>query len=199
MCLPKDQRGFPVPWFVAWVNGDPDFRMIDTPKLPLAVKRSLCWICGMVKSYRHHTFVIGPMCAINRVTSEPPCHYECAEFAIKACPFLTQPRMRRNEKSMPEKYQEAVGTHLDHNPGVTCLWTTREFRPFQVDGGVLFRLGKSENVSWFREGRAATRLEVEAAIEKGLPKLKELAASDGQEGLKELEHCHNEAKKLLPI
>jgi hypothetical protein len=24
--LPRDERGYPVPWFVAWVNGKADFR-----------------------------------------------------------------------------------------------------------------------------------------------------------------------------
>src|SRR5258708_39459955 len=90
--LPISPTGFPVPWFVAWVDGVPDFRVIGPDKIVQAVKRNLCWLCGQPKGI-HHAFVIGPMCAINRTISEPSSHLECAQFAAVACPFLANPRM----------------------------------------------------------------------------------------------------------
>jgi hypothetical protein len=30
--LPIDERGYPVPWFVAWENGKPEFRAMDPLK-----------------------------------------------------------------------------------------------------------------------------------------------------------------------
>ena len=62
---------------------------------------SKCWLCGQTLG-KHMTFPIGPMCAITRTTAEPPSHLACAEYAVKACPFLSQPRMRRNERDLPE-------------------------------------------------------------------------------------------------
>ena len=37
--LPIDRRGFPVPWFVSWDDGGPDFRVIDRGKIVQAVKQ----------------------------------------------------------------------------------------------------------------------------------------------------------------
>src|ERR1041385_2432550 len=81
------ERGYPVPWFVAFVDGHYDFRVIGPGKIARAVQENRCWICGdTLGSYL--CFPIGPMCAINRVTSEPPSHRECAEWSARACPFL---------------------------------------------------------------------------------------------------------------
>jgi hypothetical protein len=106
--LPRDDRGYPVPWFVAWVDGRPDFRVIEGGRIFEALKERRCWVCGE-KLGRYLAFVIGPMCAINRITSEPPSHRDCALFAARACPFLTMPRMKRNERAKPEGYQEPAG------------------------------------------------------------------------------------------
>ena len=44
--LPLDPRGYPVPWFVAWVDGVPEFRAVDGRKFVQAVRAKLCWVCG---------------------------------------------------------------------------------------------------------------------------------------------------------
>jgi hypothetical protein len=44
--LPVDERGFPVPWFVAWFDGKPEFRAMDGLKWIRAVREHLCWVCG---------------------------------------------------------------------------------------------------------------------------------------------------------
>lgn len=31
--LPVDERGFPAPYFVAWIDGKPDHRVVDPEKL----------------------------------------------------------------------------------------------------------------------------------------------------------------------
>src|SRR5690606_32990139 len=100
--LPVDERGYPVPWFVAKVNGRWDFRVMADGKIGRATRNGVCWICGRPGlTGREAVFVIGPMCVVNRVSAEPPAHRECAEYAAQACPFLSQPRMRRNERNMP--------------------------------------------------------------------------------------------------
>lgn len=188
--LPLDHRGFPVPWFVAWIDergrlrneGEPgvvpDFRVVDTRKFKRAVKERRCWLCGQPLGV-HLAFVIGPMCAINRINSEPPSHRECAEFGIRACPFLSRPRMRRNEVDLPPEMIPAAGHHLPHNPGAMCLWMTKSYRLERTqhgNDGVLFELGDPTELAWFVEGRLAAGEEVKAAIRKGLPQLTALAA-----------------------
>jgi|SRR5438128_4774021 len=124
--LPIDDRGYPVPWFVAWIDGHSDFRVMDGEKWRAAVKLRRCWVCGQALG-RWLAFPIGPMCAINRVTSEPPSHRECAEWSIRNCPFLSQPHMvRRDETDLIDR-QEPGGIMIRRNPGVTCLWITRNY------------------------------------------------------------------------
>jgi hypothetical protein len=35
------------------------------------------------------SFVVGPMCGINRNSAEPPSHKECAQWSARNCPFLS--------------------------------------------------------------------------------------------------------------
>src|SRR3954470_18037641 len=92
---PISETGFPVPWFCAWIDDKPDFRVVDSEKLKCAVVGRQCFLCGLPLG-RYMCFAVGPMCTLNRVSAEPPSHQSCARYAVQACPFLTQPRMRRN-------------------------------------------------------------------------------------------------------
>jgi hypothetical protein len=196
--LPVDERGYPVPWFVMWIDGKPDFRVIDGAKMSLAIKEKRCWICGD-KLGVNLAFVIGPMCAINRVISEPPSHRDCAIFALQACPFLSRPKMRRNEFNIPEGCSHPAGIPIDRNPGVMLLWMTRTYQPFSDDTGVLFRLGEPTELHWYTEGRAASRDEVMESIEKGLPLLRSIAEQQGKMATGQLDRMLGEALKLLPV
>lgn len=187
--LPVDKRGFPVPKFVAWFNGEPDFRVVDPEHMVACVNFNRCWICGQQMG-RHKAFVIGPMCCVNRVNSEPPSHRECAEFAARACPFLSQPLAQRPDlerKPVQGETQPPAGIMLAHNPGASALWVTRAYRPFKVDNGILFDLGDPEDLVFYAKGRRATRAEVDAAVQKGLPKLQMMAEKDGKAAVKELQ------------
>lgn len=195
------RRMIPVPWFVAWINGEPDFRVIGQNKVYEAVKFELCWICGKQRG-RNSTFVIGPMCAVNRVSSEPPSHLDCAIYAAQACPFLTKPHMRRRTAGLPDPSttKAPAGEMICRNPGVTLVWTTRKWTTFSDGkGGVLFGVGEpSEPVQWFAEGRAATRDEVIASVESGLPILRKMADVDGPEAHAELDRRYATAMQFLP-
>ena len=166
--LPTDARGYPVPWFVAWIDGAPDFRVVEQGRIGEAILDQRCWICGE-KLGRYLAFVIGPMCAVNRISSEPPSHRECAEFAARACPFLTMPKMKRNEKGLPEDYQAPAGVFIKRNPGVAVLWISESYHLIKDRGGVLFEVGKPVEVLWFAEGRKATRAEIMESITSGFP------------------------------
>lgn len=172
---PIDARGYPVPFFVAWIDGVPDFRVTDGRKLAACVNRRLCWLCGEQLG-RYGVFVLGPMCALNRTTSEPPCHRDCAIYAARACPFLTRPDAKRRAANLPEDHQEPAGIGLKRNPGVALVWVTREWSLMSAEGhgsqpGVLFQVGDPLETLWFAEGRGATREECEHSIETGLPLL----------------------------
>ena len=177
--LPRDERGFPVPWFVDWIDGKPEFRAMDFRKYVAAIKENRCWVCGE-KMGVTKAFVAGPMCGINRTSSEPPCHVECARWSAINCPFLSNPRMVRREDEVFNK-----GAHLTNgpghpilrNPGVSMLWITRQFEVFDDGKGrPLIQMGEPESVEWHAHGRLATREEVQKSIDSGLPNLEALAS-----------------------
>jgi hypothetical protein len=184
--LPRDHRGYPVPWFVYFdEQGVPDFRVLGQGKVAQAVNHQLCWVCGEQRG-RNFSFVIGPMCAVNRISAEPPCHRDCAIFSARACPFLSRPKMRRNEKDLPQfagkeaSYaSHSPGIPIERNPGVTLVWGTRSFKTISVPArpgvnpGVLFNIGEPEECLWYAQGRTATRAEVLESIDTGLPILRE--------------------------
>jgi hypothetical protein len=204
--LPTD-RGYPVPWFVAWIDGKADFRVLKPGATVLATKHDTCWICGeRMGTYR--TWPIGPMCAVNRVTAEPPCHPDCADWSVRVCPFLARPHARRREAGLPEEALSPAGTMIRRNPGVICLWKTKG-RPakkalFPVPGGgYLFNVGEPVELGWIAEGRDATREEILESINSGLPLLE---ASTEQEAdplrvalaKRDLRKQVNKAMELVP-
>lgn len=198
--LPRDptRPSYPVPWFVAWIDGRPDFRVIDTPKIAVAMRERRCWVCGGRLS-AYSAYVAGPMCCVNRTSAEPPSHRDCAVYSARACPFLARPHARRREAGKPQEAVAPAGIMLRRNPGVALVWITKEpVRPFRVDGGVLFKLPEPTEVLWFCEGREATRAEVEASIESGLPLLRGLAEEDGADAIAELDAMTERALELLP-
>lgn len=195
--LPVESRGYPVPWFVAWFDGKPDFRVMDAARWREAIAFKRCWLCGETLG-RFLTFVVGPMCAVNRTTAEPPSHLECAEFAARACPFLAMPKAMRREVNAPGVAMPA-GMMLMRNPGVCLLWTTRDMRLFRAqagEAGRLIEMGKPTAVRWLSEGREATRGEVLGSIDKGFPSLAAMCATPEEFG--ELETALAQALTLAP-
>jgi hypothetical protein len=194
--LPVDERGYPVPRFVAWVDGKPDFRCIKPQWVATCVNSRLCWLCGEPLG-RYMAFVLGPMCAINRINSEPPSHLDCARFAAKACPFLTQPRRPRNEHDLPD-HREMPGITIARNPGVALVWVTQKYVPVRTSNGVLFRVGEPVNTEWFCRGREATRDEIMASINSGLPILAQIAEQEGPQAIEAFEQQVKRGLELVP-
>ena len=196
--LPISAKGYPTPWFVAMLpDGTRDFRVADPSKLIQAIKRKLCWCCGQPLG-KHMAFVIGPMCAVNRVSAEPPSHRDCASYSVRACPFLSKPRMRRNDTEMPTRVQSPGGEMIERNPGVMLLWMANNYRPFRpVGGGVLIELGNPTEIEFYREGRKATRQEVMDAIHSGMPILRKMAVLEGGDAMTVLDKQYQAAVHLI--
>lgn len=193
--LPVDPRGFPVPWFTPFENGAWNFQATTRGRFEKALRNRLCWICGK-PMFKNMAYVIGPMCAVNRTTSEPPSHCECASFAVRACPFLTKPRMRR--LPMPEQALTPPGVMLERNPGVALMWVTRAApKLFSVPNGVLIEIGEPLRVEAFAEGRAASVEEIVESITSGLPSL--LALCKTKDDFDELERRLAVARCLLHL
>lgn len=203
--MPVDpERGYPVPWFVPWINGKPEFRLGDSGKWDRAVKENLCWVCGeQMGAYK--AFVIGPMCSVNRISGDPPAHLECAEWSVRGCPFLTRPNMVRREDELTDSMKKNVGgVMIERNPGVMLIWVTKGYRlVWDGRGKFIFSLGEPDSLSWWTEGRRATREEVVASIDSGLPLLREMCAKEStpakqEQARKALEEAVTRAMPLVP-
>jgi hypothetical protein len=197
--LPVDARGYPVPWFVDYLNGEPEFRAMDPKKWRRAVKEGLCWVCGQ-RLGAHLAFVLGPMCAITRTTAEPPCHLECAQWSAINCPFLARPKAKRREDEiMHPGCPVAGGFAIRRNPGVAVVWVTRSYETWRpAKGEILLRVGDPVRVEWYAEGRAATRAEVDESVRTGMPLLEEAARKEGEAGLQALAEEVAKADYLWP-
>lgn len=215
--LPVDpKRGMPVPYFVAWfrddkeVNsgyGEPDYRTIASARREHCQNYDHCWLCGGKLGSRH-AYVIGPMCAITRTTSEPASHLDCAAYAVRACPFLSNPatRMMPEEKKLKAhpNLVAPAGFMLERNPGVSCIWVSGKAKPFKVDGeegsrkGWLLELGDPSSVTWWCKGHPATRAEIIDSINGGLPVLEGMARKQGPSALRELQRFIDRVEKFLP-
>lgn len=203
--LPRNKVGYPVPWFVAVIDGEPDFRVVGHGKMRGAITFRCCWICGGALINRtlgaaatQYAYVVGPMCAVNRTSAEPPAHRDCAIYAATACPFLTNPGMRRRDSNLPEDTAEPDGVMIRRNPGVALVWVTNTWR--MIPGYRLFHLAEAAEALWFAEGRPATRDEVLASIDSGMPLLRAEAEQedDAEAALTQLDKQYTRALELLP-
>jgi hypothetical protein len=197
--LPVDERGYPVPAFVDTLpDGTRDFRFMSKRHWIKCITHRVCWVCGM-KLGSYLAFLIGPMCAINRTTSEPPSHKECAEWSAQFCPFLARPKMHRREDELTEHARELDterGCPILRNPGVALVWVTRGYR--RLTGQMLLTVDDPIEVSWWAEGRPATRAEVEESIRTGYPLLMEMAEKDGATAMAALDAARRGMERLLP-
>ncbi|MFJ9114438.1 hypothetical protein ACIRJO_02695 [Streptomyces sp. NPDC102394] len=205
--LPRNQAGYPIPWFVDRTTGpadDPDFRIADQRKLHGAITFRCCWICGgwlrnqtLGLAATQYAYVIGPMCAVNRISAEPPAHRDCAIYAATACPFLTIPHMRRRP-DLPADVIKPDGEMLLRNPGVALVWVTNTWR--MVPGHELWNVDEPAELLWFREGRPASRDDAFKALASGMPELRAAADKDPhpEAAHEQLDEQYIQALKLLP-
>lgn len=103
--LSLTDRGYLKPWFV---KAD-DFRVVDGEKAWLAVSKKKCWICGNDFALGEYGLVGDAVSATVRVCKEPPCHVECATYALQVCPFILYPNAKRREVGLEEEEK------LQHN------------------------------------------------------------------------------------
>ena len=103
--LPKTQLGYPALFFAVVIDGEPDIRRVSATKFHRCVNEKLCWLCGEPLD-ELVTFVVTKEMAKLGKWFEPPCHRECAEYAMAVCPFILNPDRRyRNGVRCPGDYE----------------------------------------------------------------------------------------------
>jgi hypothetical protein len=176
---PIDHRGFPVPWFVSekTPEGLWDFVHIHGEKFYQAVKFNKCFVSGEQLG-KYAAFVVGPMCTINRIASDPPCKPNVGMWSATHCPFLTNPSAKRPGGDHAFVGSATPGLPQPGNPGVTAVWITKEW---EYNRDRLFQFGEPDRVLWYTRGRLATVAEAREGFEIGAEKLMKMAVSEGAE------------------
>jgi hypothetical protein len=155
--LPK-HRGLPVPFTVTWVNGVPDFRVIDHDQVRRCVAGRLCAICGR-RLGEHLWFIGGPVSLEqSHLFADPPMHERCAGFAMTACPFLSG---KTTEHNSARPLPEAVGENPLVTPGrgdKIGMRRALRFEAVEAGGYPLIRVTK-----WFGRARWVAGKDVDFA------------------------------------
>lgn len=88
--LPKDARGYPVPYVVyVDIDGKPNFVINDSATRYRCLIDDLCSICGK-KLLTGRWFAGGPQSAFHEQGCyiDTPMHGECVRYALVVCPYL---------------------------------------------------------------------------------------------------------------
>jgi hypothetical protein len=111
---------------------------------------------------------------------------------------MSRPRARRSHHNETEISDRAGidGVAILRNPGVTAVWVTRNSE-YQLGRG--FYLGDPFEITWWCEGRPATRAEVMASVESGIHHLEKLAVEEGPSAVAALALAKIRAEPLWPI
>ena len=84
----KTYGDYPVPFVQMYIDGKPDFRVIDPDKVEQCIKEKLCAICGK-RLGEFCYFIGGGGCKEGYRFLDAYMHEQCADFASRTCPFLT--------------------------------------------------------------------------------------------------------------
>jgi len=95
----KTYGGYPVPFVQMWIDGKPDFRVIDPVKTTRCVNEKLCAICG-VKLGEFCYFIGGDLCKQNHLFTDPAMHAWTVRgvFYTSLRVLVGQERRRKNPR-----------------------------------------------------------------------------------------------------
>lgn len=123
----KVYGGYPVPFTQMWIDGKPDFRVIDAVRVEQCVREKLCAICGRPLGEFAY-FIGGPRSKENHVFADPAMHERCADFASRTCPFVSG--NKHGYSDSPVGGDDVVTVHIaemvsSHRPAIMYILKTR--------------------------------------------------------------------------
>jgi hypothetical protein len=149
--LPKDSRGYPI-FFTVLIShdGKPNFRAQDPYKWETGVQDKLCGICG-TKLGKRMAFVGGPKSIKSRYFTDLPMHESCAQYALKACPFIAMPKFTYLEQSAPELAVNPLVS--DQRPEMFGIGITSKMKVVQLQGHSVIKAGAFSRVQFWKDGQ----------------------------------------------
>ena len=153
---PRDRRGYPIPAMVLIKeDGTPDFRVTDVEKWVKACNERTCALCGEQLG-RHLAFVGGPLAYENRLFTDLPMHLECAEYALRVCPYIAVPNFKYASPlpDIGEDVSLRVAAEVEVvRPDRFMLGITRSYQVVKLPGGsYAVRAAPWEQVAWWQDG-----------------------------------------------
>lgn len=131
--LKVNSKGYPIPFFVAYVDGKPDFRLLDARKQGYCIDQKLCAICGKKLFKNSYYFISGPEGYKNKIATDPAMHRNCAEYSLNMCPHLHIEKTTRRESGL-EKLHEQQGEIMLDKPPMLLLIKADSFKRHNEPG-----------------------------------------------------------------
>lgn len=162
---PKDRRGYPIAYIVVQAkDGTPIFTTNDYAKVQECVRKRLCGLCGK-KMKGGMWFIGGKRCFTdyNGAFLDPPSHRECAEYALKVCPYLAAPSYAgRIDDKLPKGVELPAGLRIvvedrmsEARPAVFGLGHTRDYDSVPASNpGTSYYIARGwEHIEYWARGR----------------------------------------------
>jgi hypothetical protein len=135
-------NGYPVPFVQMYIDGRPDFRVIDPERSDECVNDKLCAICGRgLGEYCY--FIGGQLCKQKHLFLDAPMHEQCAEFASKTCPFVSGKKDEYSKRPVDEAVTTIKQMASSVRPEKMFIFKTRtkKVRHVMVNGDQFIRAG----------------------------------------------------------
>lgn len=154
--LKIDKRGYPIPYFVGYINGEPEFRLTDARKQHKCIEKKLCGICGKKITSGVYVFISGILGYTNRISSDPAMHESCARFSLEICPHLHFEKTDRRENGIEHIKQDVAGMVLT-KPKILMLARADKYKDFKAEQSTLIKYHATSSEKYIYENGILTQ------------------------------------------
>lgn len=157
--LPVNEKGYPIPYFVAIVDGKPDFRLLDSVKQLACINGKKCGVCGKTIPNTQFYFVSGYFGYLNSISTDPGMHRECAEFSLVACPHMHFKKAERREEYDEGVDVSAPAGFVDTKPDKVYLIRATNYKAGRIPGSknITIQYKAMNAEEWIYEGNILVR------------------------------------------
>ena len=158
-------HGLPIPYatFIGH-DGLPDFKVVDEKLRRRCMTMELCALCGKPLTKRLIVLIGGPKCVQSRTFFDPALHQECAIYATKVCPYLSDANWEY-AKQAPRHLEEGqsvikIHENIDNRrPARIALYYCRSYEMVKKRDIWFVKAGRAFKIDWDACGSQAPTFE----------------------------------------
>ena len=139
--LPKDERGYPITYIAAYINGKADLGIQDTAKVQSCVREWRCHVCGEKLGKLGYFIAYEPVPKRPRFL-DPAVHRDCALYSLQVCPYLANPSAKHRSAKALATDQTDLGEVTGRSHIVVLIGTTGQ-RTSRIQGKTSSHMGIS--------------------------------------------------------